>query len=73
MPSGDNYMDFHLDYYAQSQGAMIMTPKTLHNSDISGTRVNVKDVRVVGNGDTVITASIEAASTGDERRAAASK
>jgi hypothetical protein len=50
MPSGDNYMDFHLDY-PQSQGAMIMTPKTLHNSDISGTRVNVKDVRVVGNGD----------------------
>lgn len=111
MPSGDNYMDFHLDY-PQSQGAMIMTPKTLHNSDISGTRVNVKDVRVVAerwgyepnlraeikqklaeqltmrmrtndlidfvvttaeNGDTVITASIEAASTGDERRAAASK
>lgn len=27
MPSGDNYMDFHLDY-PQSQGAMIMTPKT---------------------------------------------
>lgn len=25
--------------------------KTLHNSDISGTRQNVKDVRVVGNGD----------------------
>lgn len=25
--------------------------KTLHNSDISGTRVNVKDVQVVGNGD----------------------
>lgn len=23
MPSGDNYMDFHLDY-PQSQGAMIM-------------------------------------------------
>lgn len=25
--------------------------KTLHNSDISGTRQNVKDVKVVGNGD----------------------
>lgn len=25
--------------------------KTLHNSDISGTRQNVKDVAVVGNGD----------------------
>ena len=25
--------------------------KTLHNSDISGTRVNVPDVKVVGNGD----------------------
>ena len=27
------------------------TPKTLHNSDISGARVNVKDIKVVGNGD----------------------
>lgn len=26
--------------------------KTLHNSDISGARVNVKDIKVVGNGDT---------------------
>jgi hypothetical protein len=26
--------------------------KTLNNSDISGTRVNVPDVKVVGNGDT---------------------
>jgi len=25
--------------------------KTLHNSDISGARVNVKDIKVVGNGD----------------------
>ena len=25
--------------------------KTLHNSDISGARQNVKDIRVVGNGD----------------------
>ncbi len=25
--------------------------KTLHNSDISGARENVKDIRVVGNGD----------------------
>lgn len=25
--------------------------KTLHNSDITGTRVNVPDVKVVGNGD----------------------
>ena len=25
--------------------------KTLHNSDISGTKQNVKDVKVVGNGD----------------------
>lgn len=25
--------------------------KTLHNSDVSGARVNVKDIRVVGNGD----------------------
>lgn len=30
MPSGDNYMDFHLDY-PQSQGAMIMTPTTVYN------------------------------------------
>ncbi len=28
-----------------------MTEKTLHNSDISGTRVNVPDVNIVGNGD----------------------
>lgn len=26
--------------------------KTLHNSDISGARINVKDIQVVGNGDT---------------------
>lgn len=26
--------------------------KTLHNSDVSGARVNVKDIKVVGNGDT---------------------
>jgi len=25
--------------------------KTLHNSDISGAQVNVKDIKVVGNGD----------------------
>jgi len=25
--------------------------KTLHNSDISGTKINVKDVSTVGNGD----------------------
>jgi hypothetical protein len=25
--------------------------KTLHNSDVSGTRQNVKDIKVVGNGD----------------------
>ena len=28
-----------------------MTDKTLHNSDVSGTRKNVPDVQVVGNGD----------------------
>ena len=28
-----------------------MEEKTLHNSDISGARVNVKDISVVGNGD----------------------
>lgn len=27
------------------------TTKTLHNSDISGARQNVKDIKVVGNGD----------------------
>ena len=26
--------------------------KTLHNSDISGARQNVKDIKIVGNGDT---------------------
>jgi hypothetical protein len=26
-------------------------PKTLHNSDISGAKVNVPDIKVVGNGD----------------------
>lgn len=29
-----------------------MTEKTLHNSDVSGARVNVPDIKVVGNGDT---------------------
>lgn len=28
-----------------------MTEKTLHNSDVSGARKNVKDIAVVGNGD----------------------
>ena len=28
-----------------------MTEKTLHNADISGARQNVKDIKVVGNGD----------------------
>ena len=29
-----------------------MTEKTLHNSDVSGARLNVPDIKVVGNGDT---------------------
>lgn len=28
-----------------------MNEKTLHNSTVSGARVNVKDIKVVGNGD----------------------
>lgn len=28
-----------------------MEEKTLHNSDVSGARQNVKDIQVVGNGD----------------------
>lgn len=28
-----------------------MKEKTLHNSDVSGARENVKDIKVVGNGD----------------------
>ena len=28
-----------------------MTEKTLHNSDVSGARQNVPDIKVVGNGD----------------------
>lgn len=28
-----------------------MEAKTLHNSDVSGARINVKDILVVGNGD----------------------
>lgn len=28
-----------------------MKEKTLHNSDVSGTRTNVRDVKVVGDGD----------------------
>jgi len=31
---------------------MIMTEKTLHNTDVSGVRQNVPDVKVTGNGDT---------------------
>lgn len=46
--SGDSYMDAHLDYPNNGETNM----KTLHNSDISGARQNVKDIRVVGNGDT---------------------
>lgn len=30
---------------------MEQTPKTLHNSDVSGARQNVKDIKIVGNGD----------------------
>lgn len=28
-----------------------MAEKTLHNSEVSGARTNVKDLRIVGNGD----------------------
>ena len=28
-----------------------MKPKTLHNSDVSGARTNVRDISIVGNGD----------------------
>lgn len=28
-----------------------MTEKTLHNSDVSGARKNVPDIKIVGNGD----------------------
>ena len=28
-----------------------MKEKTLHNSEVSGARVNVKDIKIVGNGD----------------------
>lgn len=28
-----------------------MKDKTLHNSDVSGARQNVKDIKIVGNGD----------------------
>lgn len=28
-----------------------MIPKTLHNSDASGAQQNVKDIKIVGNGD----------------------
>jgi hypothetical protein len=28
-----------------------MKEKTLHNSDVSGAKVNVKDITIVGNGD----------------------
>ena len=28
-----------------------VTAKTLHNSDVSGARMNVRDIKVVGNGD----------------------
>jgi hypothetical protein len=28
-----------------------MTEKTLHNSEVSGARINVPDIKVVGNGD----------------------
>jgi len=31
---------------------MITTEKTLHNTDVSGVRQNVPDVKVTGNGDT---------------------
>jgi hypothetical protein len=28
-----------------------MKPKTLHNSDVSGAKTNVPDIKIVGNGD----------------------
>lgn len=34
-----------------SAGVPEGAPKTLHNSDVSGARVNVPDIRVVGDGD----------------------
>ena len=41
----------HRPPHYQLEGTNIMT-KTLHNSDVSGARKNVKDIIVIGNGDT---------------------
>ena len=38
--------------HTHTQYNMVMTEKTLHNSDVSGARQNVPDIKVVGNGDT---------------------
>lgn len=40
-----------IDEYGERPGLAKDMEKTLHNSDISGTKENVPDVKVVGNGD----------------------
>lgn len=51
----DDYLDIHpkdgrpwIDSPTEKESKMT---KTLHNSDVSGARKNVKDINVVGNGD----------------------
>lgn len=39
------------NYFEDNLEAVAVAEKTLHNSDISGARQNVPDIKVVGNGD----------------------
>lgn len=51
-PDGEHfYPCSNEEFKARYEPAINATGKTLHNSDISGARVNVPDIKVVGNGD----------------------
>lgn len=51
MSPASGYTEQHTDFAANDETSTSPEPKTLHNSDISGARENVRDIEVVGNGD----------------------
>ena len=50
-PDGQGFYPVKADVFAERYEPADSAEKTLHNSDISGAKVNVPDIKVVGNGD----------------------
>ena len=48
----EDAIDWYLEEHERNRRKQMQNEKTLHNSDVSGARKNVKDIVVVGNGDT---------------------